>query len=190
MAIADDCILGNGALHDRFLLATEILTALVSSAPCPLSFAQLESDTGHPLTALEQSCAGLLGTQMIQEHADMPGHWVLACDPARVTLEDVFRCVLVQQASPRRLFAVRRRNPQRRYHDVDLLITQATIAINQSVFQHLRQFPLERLKISLVHDADHEMLPGQEERTLPGRQRRDGRPMSLASNGISTAAPA
>ena len=148
MVIADDCILGNGALHDQFLLATEILTALISSAPGALSIAQLESDTGRPLKALEKSCAGLLRTQVIRRHDSLPEHWVLACEPSGMTLEDVFRCVVAQQASRSRLPAVRRRNPERRYHDVDLLLTQATMAINQSVFQHLRRFPLERLKIS------------------------------------------
>jgi hypothetical protein len=33
-------------------------------------------------------------------------------------------------------------------NDVDLLVMQAMIAINQSVFKHLRQFSLDRLKIS------------------------------------------
>lgn len=148
MVIADDCILGNGALHDQFLLATEILTALVSSAPGALSTAQLESDTGRPLKALEKSCAGLLRTQVIRRHESLPEHWVLACESGSMTLEDVFRSVVAQQVSRRRLPAVRRRNPERRYHDVDLLLTQATMAINQSVCQHLRRFSLERLKIS------------------------------------------
>ena len=154
MVIADDCILGNGALHDQFLLATEILTALVSSAPGALSTAQLGNDTGRPLKALEKACAGLLLTQVICRHESLPGHWVLACEPDSVTLEDVFRCVVMQQTSRRRLPAVRRRNPERRYHDADLLVTQATMAINQSVSQHLRQFSLHRLKIRDVQDVE------------------------------------
>lgn len=153
MVIADDCILGIGALHDQFLLATEILTALVSSAPDALSTVQLVNDTGRPLKALEKACDGLLRTQVIRRHESLSGHWVLACEPDGVTLEDVLRCVVVQQTSRRRLPPVRRRDPQRRYHDVDLLVTQATMAINQSVFQHLRQFSLHRLKISGGQDG-------------------------------------
>jgi hypothetical protein len=38
--------------------------------------------------------------------------------------------------------------PQRFQHDADLLVMQAAMAINQSVFQHLRQFSLDRLKVS------------------------------------------
>jgi hypothetical protein len=36
----------------------------------------------------------------------------------------------------------------RRQHDIDLLVSQATMAINQSVFKQLRQFSLDRLKVS------------------------------------------
>jgi len=40
---ADDYILGNGALHERFRLTTEILGALVSCAPRSLTIAQLQT---------------------------------------------------------------------------------------------------------------------------------------------------
>jgi hypothetical protein len=64
-----------------------------------------------------------------------------------LTLEDVFRSVLEVEPARDKVEPVRPANPGRTQHDVDILMMQATMAINQSVFQHLRQFSLDRLKL-------------------------------------------
>lgn len=156
MITVDDYILGNGVLHDRFCITTEILVALVSSAPRPLSMAQLQSYTGRPARELAKLCGALWRAMLTQPDTNARGSWVLACAPSTVTLEDVFRCVIADQPQ-----IVKPEPADRRHHDIDLLVMQATMAINQSVFKHLRQFSLDRLKISA---AAKPPLRKQEER--------------------------
>ena len=148
MITVDDYILGNGALHDRFRITTEILGALVSSAPRPVSIAQLESYTGRPAKELVKLCGALWRAMLMRPEAKSRNLWALNCEPSSVTLEDVFRCVIAAQPVPVKTTEARPQNLDRIHHDVDLLVMQATMAINQSVFQHLRQFSLDRLKIS------------------------------------------
>jgi DNA-binding IscR family transcriptional regulator len=145
---ADDYILGNGALHDRFRVTTEILGALVSSAPRPVSMAQLQSYTGRPAKELAKLCSALWRSMLTQPDANVRGSWTLACAPSTVTLEDVFRCVIANQPQVTKPAIVTSAENDQRHHDIDLLVMQATMAINQSVFKHLRQFSLDRLKVS------------------------------------------
>lgn len=146
MVTVEDCILGNGALHDRFFATTEILAKLVSSAPRSVAISQLEDATGRPARELSRLCNSLARASLLRPDPRAAGKWMLTCDASQVTLEDVFRCVLAeQQARPK---AAAKAGSERVPNDVDLLVMQAMIAINQSVFKHLRQFSLDRLKIS------------------------------------------
>jgi DNA-binding IscR family transcriptional regulator len=144
----DDYILGNGVLHDRFRVTTEILSALVSCAPRSLSMAQLQSYTGRPTRELTKLCGALWRSTLTQPDANARGSWMLACAPSTVTLEDVFRCVIADQPQMPKPTIVKPDETDQRHHDIDLLVMQATMAINQSVFRHLRQFSLDRLKVS------------------------------------------
>lgn len=149
MITVDDYILGNGALHERFRLTTEILGALVSCAPRSLSMAQLESYTGQPSKELSKLCGMLWRAMLTKPDTDVRGSWALACAPSAVTLEDVFRCVVANQPhNTRTSVAAKLEEHDQRRHDIDLLVSQATMAINQSVFKQLRQFSLDRLKVS------------------------------------------
>jgi DNA-binding IscR family transcriptional regulator len=146
MGTVESYIFGNGALHDRFFATTEILAKLVSSAPRAVSLAQLESATGRPARELGKLCASLERAGLVRQDQESADKWSLTCDPSMVTLEDVFRCVLTEQQGRGR--SASKATPDRAPNDVDLLVMQAMIAINQSVFKHLRQFSLDRLKIS------------------------------------------
>lgn len=148
MITVDDYILGNGVLHDRFRVTTEILSALVSSAPRSLSMAQLQSYTGRPSKELAKLCGALWRSMLTQPDEKVRGSWMLACAPSTVTLEDVFRCVIANQPPVAKPTIVKSADADQRHHDIDLLVMQATMAINQSVFRHLRQFSLDRLKVS------------------------------------------
>lgn len=145
MSPADDYILGNGALHQRFRLATEIVGALASHAPRSLTLAELERHTGHPAKDVVKLCMQLARTDVLRLAPDQVDAWLLAAPASALTLEDVFRCVLDMQGA-RGKPAARTGQQQRVSHDIDLLMMQATMAINQSVFKHLRQFSLDRLK--------------------------------------------
>ena len=146
MVTVEDCILGNSALHDRFFATTEILARLVFGAPRAVSMAQLEDATGRPEKELAKLCTALERAGLLRQDAQAPGKWALTCNPSLLTLEDVFRCVMSEQQTRSR--SAKTAATDRTPSDVDLLVMQAMIAINQSVFKHLRQFSLDRLKIS------------------------------------------
>jgi DNA-binding IscR family transcriptional regulator len=147
MITVEDYIFGNDALHQRFFTTTEILARLISTAPRAVSIAQLEETTGRSPKELSKLCGSLERAGLLRQAANAAEKWTLACDPALITLEDVFRCVLADQQGRSRA-ATKTAVPERASNDVDLLVMQAMIAINQSVFKHLRQFSLDRLKIS------------------------------------------
>lgn len=146
MGLIDQYILGNSVLHERFRLATEILGALAGHAPQPLTIAQLAEHTGCDAKELGKLCGCLWRAMLMRPDTTMRDGWVLASPAATMTLEDVFRCVLETQARRGQSPVAAPAGADRTHHDVDLLVTQATMAINQSVFQHLRQFSLGRIK--------------------------------------------
>jgi DNA-binding IscR family transcriptional regulator len=147
MVTVEDYILGGSGLHDRLCAMAEIMAKLVSSAPRAVSMAQLEQATGRPSKELTRLCGCLWRADLLLPGPRAGESWSLACEPSEVTLEDVFRCIVAEQqacAKP----AAKPRKPECPRGDVDLLVMQAMIAINQSVLKHLRQFSLDRLKIS------------------------------------------
>lgn len=147
MVTVEDYILGNSVLHDRFFATTEILAKIVSSSPRPVGISQLEEATGRPAKEITKLCTRLARANLLCPDAKGEGKWILTCNPSLVTLEDVFRCVMTEQQARSRSSS-KASAPERAASDVDLLVMQAMIAINQSVFMHLRQFSLDRLKIS------------------------------------------
>ncbi|GAB3541137.1 hypothetical protein GCM10027343_11070 [Noviherbaspirillum agri] len=150
MGTVGDRILGSSVLHDRFFAITEILAKLVSSAPRSVSLSQLEDATGRSSRELTRLCGSLARAGLLCPDPRAPQKLQLTCDASQVTLEDVYRCVLSGQSrnKPANRTSAKSMPPERVCNDVDLLVTQAMIAINQSVFKHLRQFSLDRLKIS------------------------------------------
>jgi len=147
MSTSNQDILGSGVLYERLCLITEVLGRFVSSAPRAVDLAQLEKHTGRPARELLRLCAMLCSEQLLQPHPTLRRCWTLACDASLVTLEDAFRCAVAEQAArgrPGRPRAAQEGAPRR---EVDMLVMQATMGINQSIFQHLRQFSLDRLKV-------------------------------------------
>jgi DNA-binding IscR family transcriptional regulator len=147
MIAVEDYILGGSKLHERLCVLTEIMAKLVSSAPREVGLSQLESATGRPAKDVAKLCASLWRAGLVEPSRGSDDCWRLACEPSAVTLEDVFRCVIAEQkfaAKP----PAKSRNADQLQDDVELLVTQAMIAINQSILKHLRQFSLDRLKIS------------------------------------------
>lgn len=151
--MTEDFILGDSDLHQRLCAFTEILGKFVACAPRQLSIWHLAESTGRSERDLETLCAGLARAALLQSHPQVEGSWSLACAPDKVTLEDVFRCVMAEQPaqvqSPGSASVeLPGYRPGRLQHDADLLVMQAAMAINQSVLKHLRQFSLDRLTVS------------------------------------------
>lgn len=149
MSALDQYILGSSVLYDRVCLITEVLGKFVSSAPRAVDMAQLEKHTGRPAKELLRLCAMLCREELLLPHPGQRHCWMLAREASQVTLEDAFRCAMNEQAARARPGRAKSGVPDggpRR--EVDMLVMQATMGINQSIFQHLRQFSLDRLKIS------------------------------------------
>jgi DNA-binding IscR family transcriptional regulator len=141
----DNYILGNELLHVKLRVAAEILAEFVMVAPRPLSLARLECYTGHQEKQLIKLCRALSRAELIQQDAQVPSTWTLACEPSKVTLEDVFRVITAKPRSGNRPDAGRI-GPHSTQGNVGLLLMQANMGITQSLFTQLRQFPLDRLK--------------------------------------------
>jgi DNA-binding IscR family transcriptional regulator len=145
MAFANDFILGSGMLYQRFRLATEILCALSSAAPRPLTMGDLIARTGGSDKQVARVCSGLERAALLRPATGAEG-CLLALPASAITLEDIFRCALDMQAPRGRGASAKESGMPGATRDLDLLLMQATMAINQSVFRHLRQFSLDRLK--------------------------------------------
>lgn len=142
-----DYIMGSSSVHERLCAMVEILGKIVSSAPRSVSIVQLEEATGRTARELARLCLSLVRAELLVSDAQAANRWKLACEPSAVTLEDVFRCIVTEQ--PERARPAAHPGPAgRAANDVDLLVTQAMLAVNQSVFKNLRQFSLDRLKAS------------------------------------------
>lgn len=177
MSSIDDYILGNDVLHDRFSVTTQIVGKVVCSAPDPVTIRQLKELTGRPAKELITLCDRLSLAGVLEPVTQKPGAWRLACDPGETTLEDVFRCILTEQLDRSKQLGMKHHHVDRSYRDVDLLLMQVSIAINQSVFKHLRQFTLERLKLSVSA-----MFPFTEQPLPDHRRHRAGQALAAGTS--------
>ena len=173
----DDYILGNSALHDRFCASTEILAKIVSSAPRPVNLAQLEHESGRSAAELELLCDSLTRGGLLRRHESQRDCWVLARRSTDATLEDVFRSVIGDQGKSRNAS----RPQSQAQPEVALLLMQATMAINQSVFRHLGQFPLDRLK---TRPASPSLARTQARQPLRGLRYPEGTDFGVSRFGI------
>lgn len=138
----DHYLFGDAVLHHRLSITAGILGELVMRAPRSVSVAGLEEAIGHPARELEKICQHMWRDGLLHPDPDVAGNWMLAGSPSDITLEHVFRSAL-SAALPQRKLSM----PTQLAPDLDLLLMQATLGVNQNVFSHLRQFPLDRLKI-------------------------------------------
>ncbi|WP_292933107.1 hypothetical protein [Noviherbaspirillum sp.] len=146
MNAVDEYLLGSSTLYARLCLVTDVLGEFVSSAPREVGLAQLEKHTGRSARELQKVCAMLCREGLLLLCPTQAPHWKLACEASDVTLEDAFRCVAAEKAARERHKAAPDAADMP-HREVDLLVMQATMGIQQSVLQHLRQFSLDRLKV-------------------------------------------
>jgi len=146
----DPIIFGSSSMYERLCLVTEVLGVFVKSAPRAVTLEHLARQTGRPQKELLRMCRALVRGDLLA--VERGNCWQLAGAASGVTLEDAFRFVVSEQAlraraRPRIQAADAPRDSDAR-REVDLLVMQAAISINQSVFQHLRQFSLDRLRVA------------------------------------------
>ncbi|HEY8024020.1 MAG TPA: Rrf2 family transcriptional regulator [Burkholderiaceae bacterium] len=128
-------------MDQKFRITTEILEQFVSNPSQDLSSARLAEHTGHTVREVNQICRKLQLAGLVKPSKPSGKAWMLVCDPSTITLEDVYRGVIAEAPTlPEQAVAP----DQDRSRGVDLLIMQATMEVNQSIFKHLRQFSLGR----------------------------------------------
>jgi hypothetical protein len=151
MSAIDRFIIGDGTSYARLCLITDVLGKFVSYAPRAVGMVQLQRHTGRAPKELHRLCAMLCGAQLPQPDPSQRGSRRLACEASQVTLEDAFRCVLAERAARAKPKAAPQGDDEPEAtsrREITLLLMQATMGINQSVYRHLRQFSLDRLKVT------------------------------------------
>ncbi len=140
MPVSDDFLFADFLMDQKFRITTEILELFVTNPSQDLSIAYLVECTGYGMREITQICRKLQLAGLVQPAKNSSKVWMLVCDPGTITLEDVYRGVIANnQPTPSPV------NPDtERTRSVDLLIMQATMEVNQSIFKHLRQFSLGR----------------------------------------------
>jgi DNA-binding IscR family transcriptional regulator len=143
MPVSDDFLFADFLMDQKFRLTTEILELFVNSPSQHLSTTLIAEQTGCSTREVTQICKKLQLTGLVQPASNSSKAWKLVGDPGSITLEDVYRGMIVKP------YNAPETNPEvERSRSVDLLIMQATMEVNQSIFKHLRQFSLGRPKNS------------------------------------------
>jgi DNA-binding IscR family transcriptional regulator len=141
-------VFGDQSLHVRFSTAIALLAAIVMAYPRPMSTATLAESLGESTRTIRALLACLQRSGLIFQDDKTRDAWKCPATPGEVTLADVFRSVASEWTPPRRKKAegVSEEPKSTAQLGVDLLLMQATMAINQVVLQHLQSFDLGRLK--------------------------------------------
>jgi DNA-binding IscR family transcriptional regulator len=145
MPVSDDFLFADFLMDQKFRITTQILEMFVSSPSQNLSTTLIAEQTGRTTREVTQICKKLQLTGLVQPASNSSKAWKLAGDPGSITLEDVYRGMI---AKPHHAPEEETNPDVERSRSVDLLIMQATMEVNQSIFKHLRQFSLGRPKNS------------------------------------------
>lgn len=154
MHAIDDCIFGNGRLHAQLAIATKILALLAAGAPQHVTLEAMQRATRRPAMELRKICRSFNQAGFVTAAKDSHDAWVLHCDLASVTLEDVYLAIIASSGNSKKSTTGATEaaaSPQQ--NNLDLLLMQATMSINQSLFRLLRQFRLDRLQIASTADT-------------------------------------
>jgi len=156
----DTFIFGDRELHFRFAMAIELLACLAATSDKPLTTGALADKVGQPTRIVRVLLANLRSAGMVHPDEHLKDAWRCAATLGSMTLADVFCSVAHADAS-----AGGNRSkvaddlsilPERSAnHGVNLLLMQATMAINQMVLQRLQLFDLGKLKAVSSSQAFH-----------------------------------
>ncbi|WP_194720682.1 Rrf2 family transcriptional regulator [Noviherbaspirillum malthae] len=143
--VLQEFILGDLLLHTRFSMAIELLARLVLASPRALTAGQLAEACGQSPRTVRTLLASLRESGLVIVDGKCKDAWSCPCAPESFTLADVFLSVSAAKTEPPS--ARKRSDADGAAHaGVELLLMQATMAVNQLVLQHLQSFDLSRLK--------------------------------------------
>lgn len=145
MVQQDEFILGNATLHMQLSTALAVMTQLICNASRPPTAQQLSDTLDVSLRYLRKLLRTLSAGGLLKPHEKSADTWVCARVPHSISLADIYHCLVSDREDDRSPFTV---PPQADASMAasDLLMMQATMAINQIVLQHLQRFDLGRLK--------------------------------------------
>lgn len=136
--MTDEFLFPDFLMTQKFRVTTEILEQFVTNSSQDLEIAHLVEHTGRPVREVTQICRKLQLAGLVQPTRHSSKVWMLVCDPCTITLEDVYRGMIAHSEPARRSTTFDLDHTR----SVDLLIMQATMEVNQSIFKHLRRFSL------------------------------------------------
>lgn len=145
--VLDTDILGSGCLRKRFIDYVEVLGHVVLREPRPTSLSQMAEASILPVAALKRLFRELGKAGILKKSRGSTDTWSLAKDPSHVTLEDVFRSAITACASRRRRCAASC-SLLAGDLDVELLLMQASQAVDNQLYKDLRTYSLDRFKAS------------------------------------------
>lgn len=149
---ADQFIFGDQLLHSRFSLAIELLARIVIATPRSVSAATLADSLGQPIRVVRGLLASLAKSGLVNQDEKTKDGWSCSGTLGSITLADIFRSVsstMLDTALARKKkteISAADASRTAAQQSVDLLLMQATMAINQVVLQHLQAFDLGRLR--------------------------------------------
>jgi DNA-binding IscR family transcriptional regulator len=143
----DEFILGNATLHLQLSTALAVMTQLICNASRPPTAQQLSESLGVSLRYLRKLLRVLAAGGLLKPHEKNSDTWVCTQPPHTVSLADIYHCLTAEKDENAAPF-IAAAQPDATTSTAELLMMQATMAINQIVLQHLQRFDLGRLKVA------------------------------------------
>lgn len=147
MAQHDDFILGNATLHLQLSTALAVMTQLICNASRPPTAQQLSESMDMSLRYLRKMLRTLSAGGLLKPHEMNSDTWVCTRAPHTISLADIYHCLISEKEEATAPFVAATQSDASSSAS-DLLMMQATMALNQIVLQHLQQFDLGRLKVA------------------------------------------
>jgi DNA-binding IscR family transcriptional regulator len=147
-AAIGEFVFGDQSLHARFSMAIELLARVVMAYPRAVTTSALAEAIGESTRVVRALLGCLQRSDLVCQDAALRDAWSCPAAPGELTLADVFRSIAAEWTPPRRKKEEGGKGEPKSaaQQGVDLLLMQATMAINQVVLQHLQSFDLGRLK--------------------------------------------
>lgn len=133
------------APYQKLHAMATVLERFCARAPDAVTLNQLAKDIDLPRRTVRKLCSSL-GSIGIIVATEAVEKWSLSIHPSEVTLDDVWRAVLFLQTSSNATVFTRKGRDSA--DDIGVLLSQAILAVNQSISTHLKKFQLDKVRIS------------------------------------------
>jgi len=142
---SDEYLLGNSSLHLQLSTALAVMTHLICNASRPPNAQQISESMGMSSRHLRKLMRTLSAGGLLKPHDSRADTWICQHPPHTISLADIYHCLTRGEDDSGAPFIP---TPQvdAAGSSADLLMMQATMAINQIVMQQLQRFDLGRLK--------------------------------------------